>query len=80
MKTFNLINETKKGKESVYTYTSDSETITFLLHPTEAFKFIIEKSTMTKKYCYLFLESWMYQAMEQSNKTFDEKIQTITVI
>lgn len=80
MKIFNLIEETKKGKESVYTYKSESDSITFMMHPTQAFQFIIEASNMTKKAYNNFLESWMIHAMDQSNKTFNEKIQTIRVI
>jgi hypothetical protein len=51
-----------------------------MMHPTEAFKFIIEASNMTKKAYNNFLESWMVHAMDQSNKTFSEKIQSIRVI
>jgi hypothetical protein len=80
MQLFNLTNETKKDNQSVYTYECESNSITFMMHPTEAFKFIIEASNMTKKAYNNFLESWMVHAMDESNKTFSEKIQSIRVI
>jgi hypothetical protein len=80
MKQFALTNETKKDNQSVYTYECDNDTITFMMHPTEAFRFIIEASNMTKKAYNNFLESWMVHAMDESTKTFAEKIQSITVI
>lgn len=80
MKQFALTNETKKDNQSVYTYVCEKENITFMMHPTEAFRFIIEASNMTKKAYNNFLESWMVHAMDESTKTFAEKIQSITVI
>jgi hypothetical protein len=80
MKKFALTNETKKDNQSVYTYVCENDTITFMMHPTEAFRFIIEASNMTKKAYNNFLESWMVHAMDESTKTFAEKIQSITVI
>lgn len=80
MQLFNLTNETKKDNQSVYTYVCENDTITFMMHPTKSFEFIIEASNMTKKAYNNFLESWMVHAMDESTKTFAEKIQSITVI
>ena len=80
MKKFALTNETKKDNQSVYTYACENDTITFMMHPTKPFEFIIDDSNMSMKAINNFIDAWMVHAMDESTKNFAEKIQSITVI